>query len=120
MFDAFREIGRLFPVMSVRGTLSRDFALFEAAAILPDERHEFIGAAGVNVTTVLTCSVVNLFGAELPHDLDFGASLFGDGGGDGYHPAKLRLPDLGDIVLDHERIADSFDVDRHGDVRRRL
>jgi hypothetical protein len=56
---------------------------------------------------------VDGFDAEFPFDTDFGAALRCDGVRNRDRAAKARLPDLGDIVLDDERISYGFDVDGH-------
>jgi hypothetical protein len=72
--------------------------------------HNLLGCARVNVVSVFTSAVVNLFGAEFPHHLNFIAAACRDGIGDGDHSAQMGLSDLRNVVLNHQRIADGLYV----------
>src|SRR5271163_2464747 len=62
---------------------------------------------------VLAALFVDLLDAELPNHLKFRTACRRDGIGNRNHAAEVRLVDFGNVMLNHERIADRLDVDGH-------
>jgi hypothetical protein len=73
----------------------------------------FVDGTPVDVVAVLAAVVIDFPGEEFPDDLGLRASGGRDRIGEGDHAAICRLMDLCDIVLNHQRVADGFDIDRH-------
>ena len=83
MFDAFGKVRRFFVVMRVRCLMPSGPGLFKGDAILLDECQELIRRTRMDVIAVLTGVIIDLLGAQLPHNLDLSTSFRGNSVGDG-------------------------------------
>jgi hypothetical protein len=92
------------------------FAALACSKVMPffsKKGQELIGCGSADAIAVFTVRTVDGFDAEFPFDPNLCAAACRDEVRDRDHLAKVRLPDLGDIMLDDKRISDGFDVDRH-------
>jgi len=65
----------------------------------------------MDMVAVLAGVIIDLLGTQLPYKMDFGTSFRGDGIRDGDQAAEVRLLDLRNKVLNHNCLADHFNID---------
>src|SRR5271170_3977446 len=111
--DAFREFWCFLLIVSVRGVLPCVTRSFKWDVVFFQESQSLVSGLRMDVIGVFAGLFVHPLDAEIPNYLQLRAANRRDGIGNRDHATEMRFVSFSHVVLDHQRVADRLDIDRH-------